>query len=1303
MSSPETPSPRTAPARPGARAGMLARLLLALLILIVTLAAGLWGWAGSEGSLAAALRMAAPYLPADMQLQAEDVSGSVRAGGRIGRLQFSSPRMAVQLHDARVAWQLAPLLQRRLVLTELHAARITLHPQGTPDPTPADPLDSLVLPLTIHLPFAADTITWAAQGQAPVVITDLRGRYDWDGNTHRLQVQSIALAQGRYALHATLQGVAPMALAASLQGTLQTPVPGSDGPLSAQVQAQISGTLAGAAAQLALSAQMQGETGQGGAGSPPHLDAQAVVQPWASQPLQQAHAVLEALDLAALWPQAPATHLGGEFSLQPQELSAHTGWALEANLTNKSPGPWDAHRLPVSALQASARYDGAVLTLPKASLHFGTGVLRLNDARYDHTTRTLAAQLALHALSPARLHSLLDAAPVDGTAQVSGQLGGALQLQARLSAAPAQSPKTLHLDRLAVDGQWQGQTLHLRQLDLSAQHARLQGKGVTLNLGTRSGSGQFNASLPGAALSGNGTLAERSGQGDMDLTVSDAQALQRWLSALPLPQALPSALTQAQIDGKAQLQAHWQGGWLTALQQIQGKGKAGPDALALQARLSVPRLGYQPAQGPALALSGVQARLHGTLAQATFSLDGSASQGAQAQRLGASIHLRAALGLRGAQRWQAQINALALDASMAGQAGPWHLQLLAPLTLDLATEAGLHLQASASEASLTGPQPGNARLAWQATQLAIPHDGSLQLRSQGSVQGLPLAWANAADTAQPPLLDRLGIRGDLVLGGSWDVAVGPTLQARMTLARSSGDLHLLIDGQDTAAGLQQAELTLKAHGAELAAQLTWNSQRAGRLSLQATAPLLQGPPGHWRLDAGALLAGQLHAALPDVGVWSLMAPPGWRLHGSLAADVQLAGRLNAPQLRGEISADGLALRSVLDGVDLKDGRLRARLDGDRLTLTELKLAGGSSSGARIAGPSGNRTSAPKDGGSLHASGQITWQGDAVQMDVTAQAHALQALVRVDRQLSVSGQVRAQLQEGRLALTGQLKTDRASILLPEGSAPKLGDDVVVVRPGAGAGARAQPESRVQPARAPSIHLTLDMGDDFAIQGHGLTTRLKGSVTLTSSGADGSMPRVLGEIRTEQGRYRAWGQMLDVDTGLLRFSGAMDNPQLDILALRPQISQRVGVQVSGSAQAPRLRLYSDPDMPDAEKLSWLVLGRSAAAGGADAALMQQAALALLSGGRDPGSSVAQRLGLDEIGFRGPSAADADNPASGAALTLGKRLSRDLYVTYEHSLAGAVGTLSIFLDLSRRLTLRGQTGAQSALDLIYTIRYD
>ena len=45
----------------------------------------------------------------------------------------------------------------------------------------------------------------------------------------------------------------------------------------------------------------------------------------------------------------------------------------------------------------------------------------------------------------------------------------------------------------------------------------------------------------------------------------------------------------------------------------------------------------------------------------------------------------------------------------------------------------------------------------------------------------------------------------------------------------------------------------------------------------------------------------------------------------------------------------------------------------------------------------------------------------------------------------------------------------------------------------------------------------------------------------------------------------------------------------------------------------------------------------------------------------------------------------------------------MTYEASLAGALGTLYIFYDLSKRFTLRGQTGEQSAIDLIFTLTYD
>jgi len=102
------------------------------------------------------------------------------------------------------------------------------------------------------------------------------------------------------------------------------------------------------------------------------------------------------------------------------------------------------------------------------------------------------------------------------------------------------------------------------------------------------------------------------------------------------------------------------------------------------------------------------------------------------------------------------------------------------------------------------------------------------------------------------------------------------------------------------------------------------------------------------------------------------------------------------------------------------------------------------------------------------------------------------------------------------------------------------------------------------------------------------------------------------------------------------------------------------------------------------------------------MQQAALALLSGiGKGgTGGGLASRFGLDEIGFKGPG---SGGDLKGSAITLGKRLSQDFYVTYERSLAGTLGTLYIFYDLTKRLTLRGQAGVQSGIDLIYTVQYD
>ena len=145
--------------------------------------------------------------------------------------------------------------------------------------------------------------------------------------------------------------------------------------------------------------------------------------------------------------------------------------------------------------------------------------------------------------------------------------------------------------------------------------------------------------------------------------------------------------------------------------------------------------------------------------------------------------------------------------------------------------------------------------------------------------------------------------------------------------------------------------------------------------------------------------------------------------------------------------------------------------------------------------------------------------------------------------------------------------------------------------------------------------------------------------------------------------------------------------------------MGVQVTGPALSPSIRLYADPDLADSEKLAWLLLGRSGAAGGAEAAMLQQAAVALLSGGSG-GPGIAGRFGLDQLSVGGAKNSDGETEAS---LTVGKQLARDLYVTYERSLSGALGTLYVFYDLSRRFTLRGESGEDNAIDLIFTLPYD
>ena len=501
------------------------------------------------------------------------------------------------------------------------------------------------------------------------------------------------------------------------------------------------------------------------------------------------------------------------------------------------------------------------------------------------------------------------------------------------------------------------------------------------------------------------------------------------------------------------------------------------------------------------------------------------------------------------------------------------------------------------------------------------------------------------------------------------------------IERQSGDLTVTDEQKRSRAlGLNAARLSLSAKDGiwrftpELSG--TGWGELTGNVVVQSGALV---PP------ATAPLSGQLKVQVAELGGWGALLPAGWRLGGRLESAVDLGGTLGAAHLAGSARGSGLSARHMLMGVNLDQGSFEMAFDGDTARVETLSFRGGE--------------------GRIEASGEARL-GEFPRALVSLKADHFTLFQRVDRSLVLSGQARANLTPQELQLEGQMRADSGLFDFTRAGAPTLGDDVEVLRPLAERNAERDAAAAKSTAAAAEprkvyVRLALDLGDQLKLRGRGLETRLAGQLELTQQAGP---PRLKGTVRAVGGTYAAYGQKLEVERGEVIFNGAYDNPRLDILAVRPDTDTRVGVLVTGTALAPRIQLYSEPDMSDGDKLSWLLLGRGPEElGRADTALLQRAALALLAGeGEGDTSKLIKRLGLDDISVRQSDLTGSEGEARETIVHIGRQLSRNWYVAYERSLNATTGSWQLIYRIARRFTLRMQTGEDNAVDLIWQWRW-
>lgn len=610
--------------------------------------------------------------------------------------------------------------------------------------------------------------------------------------------------------------------------------------------------------------------------------------------------------------------------------------------------------------------------------------------------------------------------------------------------------------------------------------------------------------------------------------------------------------------------------------------------------------------------------------------------------------------------------------------GRFALTLQEPAPLVIAAPKG------SGVAGLAKPE----RIALSTAVVKLP-EGSLRVenldkngprwRSRGTAAGVPATYLAQLSDAW-----RGRVVSDLTLGANWGIdmtvpatpGAAPALNGAVRVFREKGDITVTGGAKPLALGLSQLEAGVNVAGSTLKVQAGMTGTRAGRIALDGTAQLRDG-----RIPGDSPLAVTGSVDVPSIAWLSpLTGMDGLDLDGALKAAIAGSGTIANPALNGDVSGTGLVINWADQGVRLRNGELQARVAGDQLTLQKLHLEG--------------RT------GRADAEGWARLAGKEMTMNLKLTADKLEALSRPDRTLVLSGSSNIVRDAKRFQLNGKFRADRADIELPDENSPTISDDVVIL-------GRTKPTIKETAQSLPlNVDLEADLGDDFRLKGKGLDAYLAGGVHVRI--ADRRAPRVNGSIRVASGTYAAYGQKLSIERGVINFTGAYDNPGLNILAVskRPEGTElsdtnvEAGVEVRGTVLSPTARLVSTPSVPDSEKLSWLVLGHGMdSMQGNEMGLLGTAAGALFGG--KGGGSFANKVGLDELGV-----SQGSGNATGlenTVVTVGKKLSSRAYLGFEQGAGSATSLVKLRYKLNQRITLQFQTGTNNALDVLYTWAFD
>jgi translocation and assembly module TamB len=427
-----------------------------------------------------------------------------------------------------------------------------------------------------------------------------------------------------------------------------------------------------------------------------------------------------------------------------------------------------------------------------------------------------------------------------------------------------------------------------------------------------------------------------------------------------------------------------------------------------------------------------------------------------------------------------------------------------------------------------------------------------------------------------------------------------------------------------------------------------------------------------------ILNGDLQLNIADLKPFGVFIPDSSDLEGNISGNWKLAGTLEQPDIKGELSLNDAQVKLNTPNIFIKN--IQAKLTGK--------------------GTKGISYSASLNSGE----GNLTLNGDfdfvnTKTLNLILKGENTELFNTEEISIVASPNLTISNDNNKIVINGEVDIPKARISpkqLPE-SVASVSEDQIIIND-------KQNNDPIKKTEDIHLDLKLNLGENVQVNGFGFKGNTTGSLQINKIGSE--VPRANGVISILNGEYRAFGQGLVIEKGDILFSdGPVSKPGIDIKAIRrPAENITVGVFARGQIAQPKISIFSDPSMSQSEQLSWLVLGRplEQSSEGETNALNQLLLSYSLSKGDNFVNQIGESFNLDTVNIKtgsGEAGAASDNEL--AELVLGKYLSPNLYISYGIGLFQPINVLSLEYTLNRFWTLKSESSSESSGgDLIYSL---